>query len=104
MAHVTGGGIAGNLVRILGRRVDARIELGNLRVPPLFGAIMRAGRVGLADMMRTFNMGAGMLVVAKRSVTNALLKRFAARGYRSYPLGEIVPGHGRVRMSGTPEI
>jgi len=73
-------------------------------VPAVFGVIMRAGNVGTADMMRTFNMGAGMLVVAKRSKASALLTQFGKRGYKAYVIGEISRGNGSVRMKGSPTI
>ena len=104
LAHVTGGGIAGNLCRILVGKVDAHIDLGRLKVPAVFGVIMRAGNVGLADMMRTFNMGAGMLIVVQRSKTSALLTQFRKRGYTAYVVGGISRGNGSVKMKGDPQV
>jgi phosphoribosylformylglycinamidine cyclo-ligase len=72
MAHVTGGGIPGNLPRVLPQGVGARIELGTWPVPPIFDLIAEAGGVSDAEMHRVFNMGAGyLLVVAPADVERA---------------------------------
>jgi phosphoribosylformylglycinamidine cyclo-ligase len=63
MAHVTGGGIPGNLPRILPEGIGARVELGTWPVPPIFDLIAELGGVSEAEMHRVFNMGAGYLVV-----------------------------------------
>ncbi len=63
LAHITGGGIVGNLPRILPGGLGARIEWGSWPAPAIFGLIRRAGNVAGAEMFRVFNMGLGMLVV-----------------------------------------
>lgn len=63
LAHITGGGIVGNLPRILPSGLGARIEWGSWPVPALFGLIRRAGNIDGDEMLRVFNMGLGMLVV-----------------------------------------
>lgn len=63
MAHITGGGIPGNLPRVLPDGLGARIQYGSWPVPPIFELLSEAGGVGLAEMHTVFNMGAGFLVI-----------------------------------------
>src|SRR5262249_4461968 len=62
-AHVTGGGLATNLARVLPPSVDAVVERATWRPPPIFDLIARRGDVALAEMERTFNVGVGMVAV-----------------------------------------
>ena len=63
MAHITGGGFAGNISRILPPGTEARIDIHAWQVPPLFQLIARLGRITGEEMYRTFNMGVGMVLV-----------------------------------------
>lgn len=73
IAHITGGGIPGNLTRILSDGVAGRVERSTWTVPPLFALIQSEGRIADAEMFHTFNMGVGMiLVVAETDLTAAL--------------------------------
>ncbi|HVD94302.1 MAG TPA: phosphoribosylformylglycinamidine cyclo-ligase [Vicinamibacterales bacterium] len=63
MAHITGGGITDNLPRVLAAGTDAIVRLGSWDVPPLFEWLQRSGGVPRADMLRTFNMGIGLILV-----------------------------------------
>jgi phosphoribosylformylglycinamidine cyclo-ligase len=83
-AHVTGGGIAGNLRRILPRDVDAVVRAGAWPEPPVFGLLRDAGRVPEDDMRSAFNLGLGLIAVVRGP---------AAEGI---PVGEVVAGTGRV--------
>jgi phosphoribosylformylglycinamidine cyclo-ligase len=106
MAHVTGGGIAGNLPRVLPRTTQARVELGSWPVPRIFRYLQDRGKIAPREMLRTFNVGVGMiLVVPPRQAKNveAELKR---RGEKFYRVGCIEPsppgaaGKPRVVYSG----
>jgi phosphoribosylformylglycinamidine cyclo-ligase len=92
MAHVTGGGLTGNLPRVLppGRR--ARIDPAAWPVPPVFAAIQRAAAVDDAEMRRTFNMGLGLLLVVAPGDVAAATSRLEQEGERVFEVGEIVPG------------
>jgi phosphoribosylformylglycinamidine cyclo-ligase len=96
-AHITGGGIPGNLPRILPKGVEARIQLGSWPVLPVFELLREIGNVPDADLWRTFNMGIGMiLVVSPRDLPKAaaLLRRTKEPYYR---IGSIAKGaHGVV--------
>ena len=97
MAHITGGGIPGNLPRVLPDGVVAVIQTGAWPVPPIFGVIERMGNVPADDMKRTFNMGIGyVMIIGKRSaeIAVSILKR---AGYQAYVIGRIEKGRNGVR-------
>jgi phosphoribosylformylglycinamidine cyclo-ligase len=98
MAHVTGGGITGNLPRVLPTGCRARIRRGSWPVPAVFTALADAGRVSEAEMFRTFNMGIGyVLVVAPGDVDTVLgLKALADIGV--FRIGDIVAGERGVEL------
>jgi len=95
-AHITGGGIPGNLPRILPKGLAARVEVGSWPVLPVFELLREIGNVPENDMWRTFNMGIGMvLVISPREVTKvtALLKNTKEKFYQ---IGLVARGKGRV--------
>ena len=93
MAHITGGGITDNLPRILPHGTAAVVDAASWQVPPLFRWLRHSGRVPVDDMMRTFNMGIGLIIVAAREKAEQLIDELAARGGRdARVIGEIVPG------------
>jgi phosphoribosylformylglycinamidine cyclo-ligase len=99
MAHITGGGITENLPRVLPRGTAAVVELGSWPVLPLFEHMQKLGNVPPDEMLRTFNMGLGMLLVvpAKRfKKTQTLLER---AGEKFYTVGRIVKGERKVMYS-----
>jgi phosphoribosylformylglycinamidine cyclo-ligase len=96
MAHVTGGGLAGNLERALHPRVDARIETGSWPVPPVFDVLQRAGAVEDAEMDRVFNMGIGYVLTVRPSFAKSVARHLEKLGERVHTIGVIEPGEGRV--------
>ena len=93
MAHITGGGITDNLPRILPHGTAAVIDGSSWTVPPLFTWLRGAGDVPIDDMMRTFNMGIGLIIVVARDQAEPLMSELAARGGRdARVIGEVVPG------------
>ena len=99
LAHITGGGITENLPRVLPRGTAAAIELGSWPVLPIFEHLRRLGNVPEDDMMRTFNMGLGMLLVipaAKFKKAQTVLDRV---GEKAYTIGRIVKGERKVSYS-----
>ena len=100
MAHITGGGMAGNLARILPRGVDAVIEEGSWPVPPVFGLIRQAGGISPAEMKRVFNMGIGFVVVAEAGQARRALSALKTAGYGAFIIGKTEKGPGRVRYIG----
>lgn len=89
LAHITGGGIEGNLRRIIPAGLQATIDLGTLRPPTVFRVIRERGGTDDADMLRTFNLGAGLLIVAAPEAADEIGAHLAARGYESADIGAI---------------
>jgi len=93
MAHITGGGITDNLPRVLPHGTAAVIDAKSWKVPPLFRWLQQNGRVPIEDMMRTFNMGIGLIIVTTAHQSEALIEELAARGgHDARVIGEVVPG------------
>lgn len=92
MAHITGGGIEGNLKRILPEGTSACIDLSKIEIHPLFPVIWRHGQVPEDDMLQTFNMGVGLTLVADPEHAMRLISHLAATGCQAYEIGEIVQG------------
>ena len=93
MAHITGGGITENLPRILPHGTAAQVRVSSWEVPPLFRWLQESGRVPFDDMMRTFNMGIGLIIVTARDQAEALIEELAARGGKdARVIGEVVAG------------
>jgi phosphoribosylformylglycinamidine cyclo-ligase len=97
-AHITGGGIPGNLVRVLPEGTRVRVDRGAWRVPPVFRAIADAGQVPLDDLYRTFNMGAGLLIL----VAAEDLERALAECPDAFPCGVVEAGPREVVLEGDP--
>jgi phosphoribosylformylglycinamidine cyclo-ligase len=93
MAHITGGGITDNLPRVLPHGTAAVVDTSAWEVPELFTWLERSGSIPHEDMMRTFNMGIGLIIVTRRDDAEPLIGELAARGGRdARVIGEIVPG------------
>ncbi len=99
LAHITGGGITENLPRVLPRGTAAVIEMGTWPVLPIFEHLQQLGNVSQEEMLRTFNMGLGMLLVvpsAKFKKAQSVLERV---GEKAYTIGRIVKGERKVAYS-----
>jgi phosphoribosylformylglycinamidine cyclo-ligase len=93
MAHITGGGITDNLPRVLPHGTAAVIDRAAWKVPPIFTWLQRSGGVPDDDMLRTFNMGIGLIIVTGRDHAEPLIDELAARGgHDARVIGEVVPG------------
>ena len=99
LAHITGGGLPGNLDRALPPTLDAVVDTSSWKVPTVFGVLKKAGAVEPAEMYRTFNMGVGMVVIAGASDANTILSAAAAAGLAGWMLGSLKPGSGAVLLS-----
>jgi phosphoribosylformylglycinamidine cyclo-ligase len=97
-AHVTGGGIPGNLVRVLPDRCDASIRRGSWDEPRIFAEVQRAGGVTDLEMEHVFNLGLGMLAVVPAGDALRAVDGARAAGHDAWLVGEIVEGHGRVEV------
>jgi phosphoribosylformylglycinamidine cyclo-ligase len=92
MAHITGGGIPGNLARVIPSGLKAVIEQKAWSIPPVFRFLQNGGGIPEEEMWRTFNNGIGMILVARSDVTQAILERLENSGERAFVIGEVVEG------------
>jgi phosphoribosylformylglycinamidine cyclo-ligase len=100
-AHITGGGIPGNLSRVLPEGMDAVVDRSTWRPQPIFDLVQTKGRIEGPEMESTFNMGVGMMAVVSPEDADRALAFLAARKVEAWPVGEIVEGTGEVRMLGS---
>jgi phosphoribosylformylglycinamidine cyclo-ligase len=96
MAHITGGGITDNLPRVLPRSTAAVIELGAWPVLPVFNHLQKIGNVPQDEMLRTFNMGIGMVLVVPAKKYKRVESLIEKCGEKSYLIGRIVKGERKV--------
>ena len=89
IAHITGGGIKGNLPRILPPRCKASLRKGSWQIPPIFSFLQRMGRIPEEEMWRTFNNGIGMILVVKNEEAEDVLIRLKELGERAFLIGRI---------------
>jgi phosphoribosylformylglycinamidine cyclo-ligase len=99
LAHVTGGGIPGNLVRVLPEGCEAVVESRAWPWPTVFRVLMRAGEVSLGEMRRVFNLGVGMIAVAPRDDTETVVAAAARAGVDAWIIGEVRAGTKGVRFA-----
>ncbi len=95
MAHITGGGIEGNLRRVMPEGLCAKIDLSKLKVLNLFKYIRKQGNISDGEMLRTFNCGAGFLLVVPQE-KKAFVMRHVLRFYDCYEIGEIASGDSKI--------
>jgi phosphoribosylformylglycinamidine cyclo-ligase len=98
IAHVTGGGIAGNLARVLPDGADALVDRTSWEAPRIFGEIQRLGSIGDDEMAKVFNLGVGMVVVLPAAAADDALGALAEAGHQARLIGEVVAGSGDVRF------
>jgi phosphoribosylformylglycinamidine cyclo-ligase len=102
MAHITGGGIEGNLVRILPEGCQAVIDTTSWPQLPIFPFLQQVGGVDPAEMFRVFNMGIGYILVVGHEDARKALDHLADAGMPAYQIGHIIAGPKGVRLT-TPE-
>ena len=100
LAHITGGGIPGNLVRVLPAGCEAVVDPGSWELPPLFAALQQAGRIGTDEMRDVFNLGVGLIAVLPPDGVAAARAAAAADGVATWVMGEIGSGEPAVRFTG----
>ncbi len=92
LAHITGGGIPGNLVRVLPKGCHAVVNESAWEWPPLFDWLMKTGNVERAEMYRTFNCGVGMMAVLPAESAESAVTLLNQAGEHAFELGEIIAG------------
>ena len=96
MAHITGGGITENLPRVLPKGVGAQVELGTWPAQPIFEHLQSLGNIPQDEMMRTFNMGIGMILVVPPNKFKKVQTILERTGEKLYSIGRIVKGDRKV--------
>ena len=99
LAHITGGGIPGNLIRMLPDRCEAVVANGSWPIPPLFQVLQKAGQVSDAEMRDVFNLGIGMIVLAAAGQVDGIQDAARAAGVASWVIGAVRPGATAVRFA-----
>ena len=99
MAHITGGGIPGNLVRILPEGCEALVDPRSWEPPPLFALLQQAGGISTEEMRDVFNLGVGLIAVLPPQSVPAAQAAASADGVATWTMGEIRPGPQAVRFA-----
>ena len=99
MAHITGGGLPGNLNRALPPSLDAIVDTSTWQIPNLFRQLAEAGGVERDEMFRAFNMGVGMVVIGPESVADEVIAAAARCDVKAWRTGVIRQGTGRVVLN-----
>lgn len=98
MAHITGGGMEGNLNRALNNQVDAVVDESSWEVPAIFRMLQKHGDIDEGEMRRVFNMGIGYTLIVRPTFADAVAKRLEKSGEKVHVIGKITKGKGRVRV------
>ena len=98
IAHITGGGIAGNLVRVLPNDVDAVVDLSTIARPQIFNEIARLGPVAEEEMARVFNLGLGMVLAVDEGSAPLVIETLRAAGQEAVVVGRLLPGTKKVEV------
>lgn len=96
LAHITGGGLTGNIPRILPEGTSVNIKNGSWPAPLVFDLIREIGGVAGPEMFRTFNMGIGLVAIVPKEQAEAVMSDLLSRGEKSYLIGEVAEGSGEV--------
>jgi len=99
MAHITGGGITENLPRVLPKTTSAQVQLGSWPVLPIFSHLQKLGSISETEMLRTFNMGIGMILVVPTKKFKRVQSVLERTGEKGYTIGRIVKGERKVLYS-----
>jgi phosphoribosylformylglycinamidine cyclo-ligase len=99
LAHITGGGIAGNLVRILPQDCTATVDPDTWELPPLFRTLQQAGQISTEEMREVFNLGVGLVAVLPPDAVAAAQAAATREGVTTWVMGEIRRGNRAVRFA-----
>ena len=105
LAHITGGGFPDNIPRVLPKGLGARIDLAKVPVLPVFKWLANEGGIAEEEMLRTFNCGIGMVVIAAAKDADTIVQAFSQEGDRAVRIGEVTrAGEQRVVYDGTLDL
>ena len=94
LSHITGGGLAENLPRVMGGRVAARVDLSAWKMPEVFSWLAKAGGLDDGEMLRTFNCGLGMVAVAEKKRARDVIAALEAAGEKPVVIGDVIAPTG----------
>ena len=98
MAHITGGGLVGNIPRVLPKNCDAVIKKSSWHVPKIFGFLQEKGPVEEGEMFRVFNMGIGFVLIVAEDFADSVTKKLTRYGETVYRIGRITTGTGKTTL------
>ena len=98
MAHITGGGLKENIIRVVPDGLGLKLDASTIVLPPVFDWLMREGNVAREEMWRTFNCGVGFTVLLPRDAVNGATELLAKHGLKSWVIGEVVKAQGDERV------
>ena len=106
LAHLTGGGFPDNIPRVLPKGLGARIDLAKVPVLPVFKWLAKEGGIAQSEMLRTFNCGIGMIVIAAPKDAAAVAQAFNKAGDKAVTIGEVIraPSEPRVVYDGKLDL
>jgi phosphoribosylformylglycinamidine cyclo-ligase len=90
LAHITGGGMVDNILRIIPKACNILIRKDSWDVPPIFSFLQESGNISAQEMMRTFNNGIGMVAVVPADMSQDFLQRLAAMNEDAFLIGEVL--------------
>lgn len=96
MAHITGGGLVGNIPRVLPKDCNAVIKKSSWPVPKIFTFLQKTGPVEEAEMFKVFNMGIGFVLIVAEDFADSIAKKLTRYGEQLYKIGRITTGTGKV--------
>lgn len=99
IAHITGGGLPGNVPRVIPDGCSVRLFRERWKVPPIFGVIQKLGRISDEEMFRVFNMGLGLILVVPGYYVDSVMKQLELGGERPLVVGEVVAGREKIVIS-----
>jgi phosphoribosylformylglycinamidine cyclo-ligase len=94
LSHITGGGLSENLPRVMPTNAAARIDLSTFDAPAVFGWLAQEGKLDDAEMLRTFNCGVGMVVVADKARAQEVIAALKSAGEEPVVIGDVIPPTG----------
>lgn len=98
-AHISGGGLQDNLVRVIPPGLSARVARSRIPTPPVFAIIQSCGPVDPAEMWQVFNMGVGFVLIVAADAVDAVLKSVSERSYAAQVIGDIAPSVSEARLA-----
>ncbi|HVX35518.1 MAG TPA: phosphoribosylformylglycinamidine cyclo-ligase [Hyphomicrobium sp.] len=94
LSHITGGGLSENLPRVMPKNAAARVDLSTFEAPGVFGWLAKEGHLSDAELLRTFNCGVGMVVVAAKARADEVIAALKSAGEEPVVIGDIIPPTG----------